>query len=40
MPYAFTGKLDQLKIELKGPPLTQEVQEQMRQQQQKNGATQ
>jgi hypothetical protein len=40
VPFAFTGKLDKVTIELKGPPLSRELEEQIRQQQQKNGATQ
>jgi hypothetical protein len=40
VPFAFTGKLDKVTIELKGPPLSKELEEQIRQQQQKGGATQ
>ncbi len=40
VPFAFTGKLQKLTIELKGPPLSEELQKQMQEQQKKNGATQ
>ena len=40
VPFAFTGKLQKLTIELKGPPLSEEMQKQMQEQQKKNGATQ
>jgi arylsulfatase len=36
VPFAFTGKLNKLTIELKGPPLSEEMKEQMEHQQQKN----
>jgi arylsulfatase len=40
VPFAFTGKLHKLTIELKGPPLSEELQQQMQEQQRKNGAAQ
>ncbi len=40
VPFAFTGKLQKLSIELKGPPLGEELQKQMHEQQKKNSATQ
>jgi arylsulfatase len=38
VPFPFTGKLDKLTIELKGPPMGKELEEQMKQQQQKSHA--
>jgi arylsulfatase len=38
VPFPFTGKLDKLTIELKGPPLKKEVEEEMKRQMQKSHA--
>jgi hypothetical protein len=40
VPFRFTGKWSKLTIELKGPPLSEEMQKQMQEQQRKNGAAQ
>ncbi len=40
VPFRFTGKLNKLTIELKGPPLSKEMLEMEQQQQKKNGAAQ
>ncbi len=40
VPFRFTGKLEKLTIALKGPPLSKELEEQIQEQQKKNGATQ
>jgi arylsulfatase A-like enzyme len=40
LPFAFTGKLDKLTIELKGPPLSEELQRQKEKQEQTNDAAQ
>lgn len=40
VPFRFTGSLGKLTIELKGPPLNEEMKQQMQRQQEKNGATQ
>ena len=40
VPFRFTGKLDELTIELRGPPLSEELQRQKEKQLQKNDAAQ
>ena len=40
VPFRFTGKLEKVTIELKGPPLSKELEEQIEEQQKKNGVTQ